>query len=109
MKQTYIFLILLISIATACTVRVEKTGEITGVIQLDPEHQKCESDDDCSFARTKCSQCECYGTPINKDYEEQYRKEYAETCKGFNGPQCDMMCAEGQLKCIDGKCAFAQI
>ena len=107
MRKAIISLIALLGLllfVSACT----KDNNDTAKIIVDKGHMFCEIDEDCASVLTQCSQCECYGQTVNKQYEEQYIEEYKETCKSYTGPSCDVICAPSQLKCVDNTCSFVE-
>ena len=74
---------------------------------VDPADQKCENDEECAWAVTKCPSCEC-GTPINKQYQEKYDKLWHDKCKDYNGPVCDVYCTKIKLECINKLCVAVE-
>ena len=73
------------------------------VITINPDHQRCELDQDCVLTYTDCSWCDC-GTPVNKEFEDYYQDLYEDTCRDYQGPVCEIYCPEVQLVCASGRC-----
>lgn len=79
-------------------------GEVTipEVKMPEKDEKNCIIDEDCVWAITECSTCEC-GIPINKQYQEKYNIMWMEKCKDYHGPVCEY-CCPFVLQCINKKC-----
>lgn len=74
-------------------------------ISIDPGHQTCQVDNDCTTVFTKCS-CDC-GSPVNKAYLEKYKQQRDKACKNYNGVRCSMIC-DYETKCANNKCTMVE-
>jgi len=63
----------------------------------------CETDNDCVYVPTLCSECSC-GDVVNEMYQQKYIDRYTEICENFEGKKCTIQCL-GFIKCIKNKCA----
>lgn len=71
------------------------------VVTIDPAHQQCSSDTDCTLASTKCS-CDC-GTAVNKEYQQYYHEQLTKECENYSGFVCSVYC-NYEIKCVSGVC-----
>jgi hypothetical protein len=112
-KILFCFIIIMLAVTAYILIRAKiETDSIfifpSNIIKMEPTHQICVSDEDCAFVQITCG-CECYGTPVNKAYVEEYGKKEYNMCKDI-GRDCDMRsCPGGELKCIEGKCTFVEL
>ena len=77
-------------------------------IQVLSEHQNCKKNDDCVLIRTECLysySSSCPDTSVNKKYEENYTRLYAECSKNVPAYQIFLYCPD-QAKCIEGRCSI---
>jgi hypothetical protein len=84
----------------------EVTPGIPSQITIAKEDTICEIDDDCTTVLTKCGSCECYGKPVNKQFESKYTEELKKICSGQDLLACDMMCYPTNLECKNNKCTL---
>ena len=78
------------------------------VVSVDVDYAQCQIDNDCTVVDISCDYCSC-GTPINKQYKEQYAAERSEKCQGYKGSVCRVACPPEEVKCVDLRCQFVPI
>jgi len=78
------------------------------LIQILPEHQKCQENDDCILINSDCTQCARSGctipdTAINKKHKIHYRELHSECSKEAPCYQCTAY-QTYKSSCEDGRC-----
>jgi len=68
--------------------------------------RECEKDEDCGFSITRCDQCDC-GSPINKNFQDEYMSLYGKVCADYSGGVCDVACEYMEPKCVENLCDIA--
>lgn len=93
--------------------KVHKIGlweseQTKGAITIMTQDRACSADSDCIAVQVDCDKinCEC-GIPINKKFEEKYAQQ-VKSCRGDvrSIPECEFVCAQGSIQCINGRCEF---
>jgi hypothetical protein len=112
MRTFFIHLLILLIIIIGCkeySIKVIDSNKTPDdyIINISREDQRCLKDEDCTAILTSvCSQCECWGEPVNIIHKEKYQllfREKEKLCDSIE--QCEMDCQrECPLKCIDGFC-----
>ncbi len=72
-------------------------------IPIDPLHQACQADSDCTLVYTDCSGCGC-GEAVNLEYQAYYQGLAAKLCQDYSGPVCEVLCPKVSLVCQAKRC-----
>src|SRR3972149_5249347 len=74
------------------------TSQIDTKIEVEENDKFCETDNDCVYVPTWCSECSC-GDFVNKLYQQKHIDKYNEACKNLVSKKCNIQCLEF-AKCI---------
>lgn len=93
--------LLLISIVSEVGIHYVHAAELE--LSIDPTHQACEVDADCSLIYDRCDSCSC-GVGVNRKYKTSYVGMLERMCWNYKGPHCARICAPLGLRCVDSRC-----
>lgn len=91
----------LFSMGSDVSIRYVQAGELG--LSVDPTHQVCEVDTDCSLIYDRCDSCSC-GIGVNRKYKLEYVGMLENICQKYEGPHCAKICASLGLRCVDSRC-----
>lgn len=73
------------------------------VVQIDPEHQICNNDEDCKIVPNHCLACSC--DAVHEDYQGMYADQFNARCTVRRDVLCEP-CLDSGARCIGGKCQY---